>query len=328
VKVNKFVVGVDLGGTWIRVAYFNVNEKTLLKAKEPIDVRNRLAVSEQIIRMIRNLGQKCCVSPDSIEGVGIASAGPLDLKRGVLFKPTNLPFEQVPLVEPIARNLDVPVTLTNDCAAAVLGEKTFGKGKDVDNLFYLALGTGIGGGAMVDGHLLIGKDGNAAEIGHFTIDYEGKLMCGCGRRGHWEAYCSGRNIPNFIDMRMKEIDPTNFKNSSIIRKDGKEIFKLTSETFFNAAKNKDPLSLILVEEIGLLNAIGIANIINAYDPSLISIGGAIALNNVELILTPILKNFGDYTINRKPEIIVSSLGEDTGLLGGISAILNQSNKQL
>jgi len=322
---QKYIIGVDIGGTWVRVGFMNLDEKTFLKKKERIDTSSNVAIAKQVVSMIRNLGQKFNASLASMEGVGIASAGPLDAKRGILIKPTNLPFEQVPLVEPVREEFRVPVILVNDCSAGVLGEWKFGNGKGVNNLFYVALGTGIGGGAIVDGHLLLGKDGNAAEIGHFIIDYEGKLTCGCGKRGHWEAYCSGINIPKFVDTKLKEMTLSQFRNSPILGKNY-QIPQFTSEMLFNAAKREDSLSLLLVEEIGLLNAIGFANVINAYDPSLISIGGTIALRNPELVLNPIKKNVSNYSINRIPEIIITSLGEDIGILGGISAVLNQADK--
>ena len=323
---KKFIVGVDIGGTWVRVGFFNPDARTFSKEKERIDTSSNVAIAEQVARMIRNLSKKSNAPLASIEGVGIASAGPLDSNKGILIKPTNLPFEKVPLVEPIRHKLDVPVILVNDCTAGVLGELMFGNGKGFNNLFYVAIGTGIGGGAIVDGHLLMGKDGNASEVGHFIIDYEGKLKCGCGKLGHWEAYCSGVNIPRFVDLKIKEMNLSQFISSPILNKKHQRIPELTSEILFNSAKNRDSLSLLLVEEIGFLNAIGFANIINAYDPSLISIGGTIALRNAELVLPPIKKNVEDYSINRVPEIVITSLGEDTGLLGGISAVLNLANK--
>jgi glucokinase len=94
----------------------------------------------------------------------------------------------------------------NDCAAAVLGERHFGAGKGLENLAYVTLSTGLGGGAIVDGHLLIGKDGNAVEVGHITIDPGSSLICGCGSPGHWEAYSSGSNIPNFVKHSLRDDD--------------------------------------------------------------------------------------------------------------------------
>ena len=318
---RKYIIGVDLGGTWIRAALSDEKGKIMEKVQEKVDISSEKAISNQIVKIVRILCNKSGVDVTSLEGVGIASAGPLDIKEGALINPTNLPFNYVPLTRPISEQLGVPTFLINDCAAAVLGERIFGAGKGLDNLVYITIGTGIGGGAIVDGHLLLGKDGNAVEIGHITIDYEGRLRCGCGKRGHWEAYCSGRNIPNYVKMRLKEVDEELKRQSLLFKKIKGELSQLSSQDLFEAAKRGDKLSLQLVEEIGVLNAIGFANVINAYDPSLITVGGTVALKNEELILPPIRKYVKNYVVNRLPKIIVTPLSENIGIYGGISIVL-------
>ena len=146
---KKYIIGVDLGGTWIRIGLFNEVNSELERVKEPIDVSSNRAVSRQIIRLIHSICSKFDISFNSIKGIGIAAAGPLDTKKGVIVNPTNLPLERVFLVNPIKNALKLPVVLVNDCVAAVLGERMFEKGGD--NLFYVSLSTGIGGGAIVDG---------------------------------------------------------------------------------------------------------------------------------------------------------------------------------
>ena len=318
---GRYVVGVDIGGTWTRVALLNTRDMHLEKIKQKVDTRYDGAISNQIVNMIGGLCQERGIDPSFLVGIGIASAGPLNVKEGALIKPTNLPFEYVSLVSPVKDKFRVPVFLVNDCTAAVLGEKEFGGGKGVSNLFYVALGTGIGGGAIVDDHLLMGKDGNAVEIGHFTIDYSGKLVCGCGRRGHWEAYCSGRNIPHFVEMRVKERGTPILENSLMFSKTGGDIARLSSVILFEAAKKGDSEALDLVEEIGVLNAMGFANVVNAYDPSLILVGGTVAMNNSDLILPPIRKHIAEYALNRVPEIRITTLGDDVGIYGGIASAL-------
>ena len=325
---RKYIIGVDLGGTWVRAALSDEKGKIMEKVQEKVDVSSEKAISNQIVKIVRVLCNKSGVDVTSLEGVGIASAGPLDIKEGALINPTNLPFDYVPLTRPISEQLNVPTFLINDCAAAVLGERIFGAGKGLDNLVYITIGTGIGGGAIVDGHLLLGKDGNAVEIGHITIDYEGRLECGCGKRGHWEAYCSGRNIPNYVRMRLEEVDEELKRQSLLFKKIKGELSQLSSQDLFEAAKRGDKLSLQLVEEIGVLNAIGFANVINAYDPSLITVGGTVALKNEELILPPIRKYVKNYTVNRLPEIIVTPLGENIGIYGGISIVLKLKSRFL
>lgn len=199
-----------------------------------------------------------------------------------------------------------------------MGEHEFGAGKNLKNLVYVTLSTGIGGGVYADNNLLLGKDGNAVEIGHMIIDPEGKLKCGCGKKGHWEAYCSGRNIPNFVRLVLRE--KFKVKNSLLFKQVGKDLSKLTTELLFNCARAGDKLALQLVEEIGKLNAIGFTNLINAYDPELITVGGGLALNNPKLILDSIKKYVEDYL--RVPEIKITPLGERIVLYGAAAAVFN------
>jgi predicted NBD/HSP70 family sugar kinase len=160
------------------------------------------SVDEYVGHIIASIREAVRHAPDParVAGIGLASIGPLDLKRGGMAKPANLPYEFVALVGPLEEALGIKVHLMNDANAAALGEWTFGAGRTHDNLAYVTISTGIGGGAIVDRHLLIGKDGNAAEIGHVVVDPTGRLTCGCGRKGHWEAYCSGRNLPRLAMM--------------------------------------------------------------------------------------------------------------------------------
>jgi glucokinase len=246
--------------------------------------------------------------------VNIGTVGPLDQKLGSI-SPPNLPFKRSYLVEPIARELNLPVRMYNDCVVAVIGEKFFGQGRGVDNVVYITISSGIGGGVFANGHLLLGKEGNAHEIGHFTIDPEGRLTCGCGKRGHWEAYCSGSNITNYVRLVAGTFKEDTLKQSSLYQK----LNSLTSKDFFDAAKSGDGFALSVLENVSKFNAIGFANVINAYDPEVIVVGGSVALNNKELLFEPIEKKVGDYVVNRLPEIKFTSLGDDVGLYGAIAA---------
>lgn len=250
----------------------------------------------------------------------MASTGPMDINKGILIQPSNIPFKEVPLVKPIEETLEIPVFLLNDCTAAALGERKYGAGGEgeVDNIVYVNIGTGIGGGAIVDGNLLLGKDGNAAEIGHFTIDPEKRLKCGCGKRGHWEAYCSGKNIPKFVKMRIGEMDEKEVKESTLFESVEGNLSKLSSKIFYRCVKKGDKLAVELADEIGDLNSIGFANVIDAYDPSIVTVGGSVALNNREEVLTPVKKRINKRIRNIEPDIKMTPLGEEVGIYGAIA----------
>jgi glucokinase len=305
-------LAVDIGATNIRVAsgdhsglYSRLSEGTD-REKGP------LGVSAQIVRMARELEM------DSVESVGVGSIGPIDISSGSIVDTPNFPYKEIPVTEPLREEFHAPVSLLNDCAAAVLGERHFGAGKGLENLAYVTLSTGLGGGAIVDGHLLVGKDGNAVEVGHITIDPGSPLICGCGSPGHWEAHSSGSNIPNFVRHSLRNEDG----GSLIYELAGGDLEELNAKTLFKAAKVGDATALRIVEEMGKVNAVGFANVVNAYDPELITIGGSIALNNPELILEPILENISRHLLNRKPRIIITPLGEDIVLYGALSRAIS------
>jgi glucokinase len=302
------LVAVDIGATNIRVA---IGGEKGLKAKRS-EATDRLngpeGVPRQIARMIRSLG----VDPAAI---GVGSIGPLDTKRGAIGATPNFAFKHIPIVAPLEAEFNVPVQIMNDCNAAVIGEHLYGAGKGLDNIFYVTLSTGLGGGAIVDGNPLNGKDGNAPEIGHLTLDPDSELVCGCGCRGHWEAYCSGANIPNFARILLRNRD---LEEGLLLKMVGGDLGKLTSEMIFDAARRRDGDAVFIVDEVGKANAVGFANIVNAFDPELITIGGSVAMNNPELIVEPIKRRIDKHLINRKPEIRLTPLGADVVLFGGLA----------
>lgn len=317
---RKIAVGVDLGGTNVRVALGDDEGRILAKFSERTEkTKGPEGISEQIARIIRCLEKKEAKTGE-IMGIGIGSAGPLDLNRGGLMKPTNIPYDFIPLVEPLEDTFHLPTYLLNDCSTAVMGEKFFGAGKKHENLAYITLSTGIGGGIYVDGHLLIGKDGNATEVGHFTIDYEGKLLCGCGKRGHWEAYCSGNGIPNYVRLLLSQGRFEGVKDSLLMRRISGDLDRLTAKILYDCAKAGDPLALELVDKIGVLNSVGFACVVDAYDPSLITVGGSIALRNESLIIDPIRRGVKEHARNRVPEIKITPLGDDVVLYGALAMV--------
>lgn len=315
---RRYAVGIDLGGTNVRAVLGDDKGRVLARVDERTE---RSKGPEGIIRQLANMVLKVTsgFGLDRIEGVGVASAGTLDPERKMIKVFANLPFNEIPVVDPLENELRVPVRLLNDCSTAVVGEKFFGAGREFENLVYITISTGIGGGVYVDGRLLFGKDGNAHEVGHMTIDMEGRLPCGCGKRGHWEAYCSGENIPNYARLllhgREKELE------GSILSKFvGGDIQNLTAKSIYDAAKLGDSLSLQIVEEIGKANAIGFSNVVNLYDPELITVGGTVALKNPKLVINPIERYLPEYSLNRIPRVMITPLGGDAVLYGALAII--------
>ncbi|MBM3292051.1 ROK family protein [Candidatus Bathyarchaeota archaeon] len=304
-------ISVDLGATNLRVA---IGSKSGLKKKisEKTDRQNGPeGIPRQIIRMVKKL-------TDHPTSIGIGSIGPLDIKSGKIVNTPNLPFNEISLTKPISEGFKTEVLLANDCSAAVLGEHVFGGGKDIPNLVYITMSTGLGCGAIVDGHLLSGKDGNAHEVGHITIDPYSDLICGCGCTGHWEAYSSGLGLPRFYKKLFKRYFFNNVTPDS-----GNTVFtNLTSETIFNMANDGTDFIKYFFDELGKVNSQGFANVVNVYDPELITVGGSIALNNPDLILKPIINGIDKHLINRKPRIEITPLGGDVVLYGALALAAN------
>jgi glucokinase len=302
-------IAIDIGATNIRVAtgdYTGLKKKVMEKTEIK---KGPNGVSEQIIKLIESIRKE---EPSSI---GVGSIGPIDHKNGTITNTPNYPIKNIPIAEPLLEYYKVPVTIVNDCTAAVFGEQVFGAGQGLRNLVYVTISTGLGGGAIVDDNLLMGKDGNAVEIGHFTIDPNSEMMCGCGCQGHWEAFCSGKNIPLYTEFLLNEVDWNDGILYRLVRGSKKNI---QTKILFTAAGKGDEHALRIIDEIGIKNAIGFANIVNAYDPELITVGGSIALNNPEFILKPILENVSKFTINRVPEIKITPLGHDAVIIGALA----------
>jgi glucokinase len=302
---------VDIGATNIRVASGDENGLES-KLQEQTDRLNGSAgVSRQIARLIKQLK----IEP---EAIGVGSIGPLNDREGAIVNTPNYPFKNIPIVNPLRDIFGVSVKLLNDCAAAVIGERRFGAGRGLENIFYVTISTGLGGGAIVDGNLLKGKDGNAPEIGHMVIDPWSEIICGCGCKGHWEAFSSGSNIPKYARYLMKKRGIT---ESALFSVSEPDLSSLTAEKLFSVALKDDMAAKMIVHEIGEVNAVGFADIVNAFDPELITVGGSVVLNNVDLILKPIREKIGKYLINRCPEILVTPLGGDAVLIGALTACL-------
>lgn len=312
------VVGIDLGATNLRAALGDLEHGIVRVVKERTTSSGSSEdLLNQLIEIVKRVASE---KLGEIEAIGIGSIGPLDVKRGVLVRSANARFRNVPIVERLSREFKIPVYMLNDCTTAALGEKVFGAAKKLSNFVYVGIGTGIGGGVFVDGRLLLGKDGNAAEIGHMTIDLGDGLPCGCGGRGHWEAYCSGSGIPSFVKSWIISKRLEDLKNPLV---DMAMRGEMTSKHLFDYAKAGDELALEIVEEIGRINAICFANLTNLFDPELITVGGSIALKNPDLILDPIKKYVGRYVINRLPEIRLTPLGEDIVLYGAVALALKK-----
>jgi len=328
--VKKFCICVDVGATRLRVGLGMYNGEIIDVLEEStqnvvLKYRDSNAISIEICNLVDKLLTKHNLSIEDIEGIGIGSIGPLDIKRGIIVKPPNLPISDIEydIKNYIEDKYRVRVVVLNDCVTAVWGEKWFGVGRDYKNIVYVTFSTGIGGGVIVNDTLLLGADGNAHEVGHVVVDTsENALRCGCGGLGHWEAYCSGVGIPKFAEKLAREELAREYQNSPI-KKFKFEKYDEFTRAFFKYLNDGDEFCLKMFEKICKFNAIGISTIIHYYNPEIIILGGSIALNNPDKILQ-FRKYLTQYLMRgiRIPEIRITSLGDYAILKGAIALVFN------
>ena len=298
------VVAVDLGATHLRAALVTREGQAgdSVVADTPRQGRSGMAVTEAVASAVARV-----LEGSAARAVGIASAGPIDVAAGSVVRSPNMAFDEVPLVGPLADRFGLPVRLINDCRAGALGERWRGAGTGVDNLVYITFSTGIGGGAVVDGRLLLGRGGNAGEVGHLHVDFAYSLPCGCGHTGHWEGYASGTGMPRF------------FAAWSARRGERPAFDASTSRGILEAAVAGDRVALAFMDALGEVNGRAVSDLIVAYDPEMIVIDGPIAQAHGGLILRHLLPHIDRYL--PLPAICVSPLGGRAPLFGAAAYAL-------
>lgn len=306
-----YSVGLDIGGSWVRAA-IGTREGAILKREAE---RVSSESGESFIKQIEGLVLRVCDGDLSkVSGIGIGAAGRLDMRKGIVGFSPHTGIRDVPLVEALEESLGKEVILLNDCVAAALAEKIIGAGKGTDDIVYVGIGTGIGGGIVSGGELLLGKDGNAHEIGHMTIDLEGRLACNCGGRGHWEAYTSGSALPIYSRLLAGGYDGV---ETPLLGRLGSVA---SSKEIFEAHRSGDAFAKYVLDKAAGINAIGFSNLANLYDPSIITVGGGLALKNVEEVIRPIDQLLPSLSFNRPPKVLPTPLGEDAPLLGAVVSV--------
>ncbi|MBE6567426.1 MAG: ROK family protein [Ruminococcaceae bacterium] len=312
-----YYVGVDLGGTNIAVGIVDENKKILFKGSVPtIASREGDLIIKDMAALVEKLLKSNKISLEEVAYVGIATPGTVDDKNGIVERAYNLPFNHFPIAEIFKRYLPVDkVFVANDANAAALGEAKAGAARGSRNSVMITLGTGVGGGIIIDGKIYSGSNGAAGELGHIVIDYNGR-QCTCGRRGCWEAYSSATALSAVTKEKVIECDikaiPT------LMVDEYKAVGKVTARTAFAAMKKGDKVAAGIVDYYIEHLACGIASIINIFQPEIICIGGGIC-NERGYLLDPLneLVEREQYTREnpQKSKIVVAELGNDAGIIG-------------
>jgi glucokinase len=311
----RVALALDIGASKARACIGTADGYILSRAST--DVRG-VTTNEEFLTRLEELARRVCMgySMQEIVGVGVGAIGPLDARQGVIRAPANLPVRNINIVRHFTELTGKQVILLNDGNAAAWGEFIYGVGRQTRDLVHVSMGTGIGGGAVIDGRLVLGKDGNALEIGHMIVDVEQTMTCGCGQAGHWEAYCGGAGIPRFAQHERERVRRAGEARGSLLD----DIQPVSSESVLSAARAGDWLAQRILDRIAHFNLVGVVNLAHIFDPMLITFGGAVALRNSELLIEPLRRELPSRLMLRPPNIMVSPLGEDATLMGAVASV--------
>ena len=297
---SRRALGIDIGGTRLRVAL--VDDRGRVLAREEVFTKAQ-AGPDAVIGQIVALADLIAPDRGDIAGAGISCPGPIDTKRGLaLGIPTLAGWDNIPIAQMVGTAVSLPVQLENDGIAAAMGEWTFGAGKGLDNIVYVTISTGVGGGVIIDGRVARGRMGMAAHIGHMTVERDG-VVCSCGNRGCWEAYASGTAFGRRIA--------------------GHAIADLPDpKAVFAAATLGDTRALELVAEQADWLGIGIANLLHLYSPDVVLLGGGVA-NGFALLRQGIEARIATNAMPAFQAVPVrpAGLGENAGLIGAAAMFL-------
>lgn len=315
----KYYLGVDLGGTNIKAGITDENGTILLKSSVRTDSEgDAQRIANQMVELCRELCEKAEVCMDDVQAVGVGIPGTVDAEKGTVVYCNNLKMDGAPIGAMMSEKLQKPVHLANDASCAALGEFICGSGKEHNSIILVTLGTGVGGGIILNGKLWEGLEGAGAEIGHMVL-HIGGAECTCGRKGCFEAYSSATALVNQTKAAMAK-HPESMLHG-IVAKTG----RVSAKTAFDAMRKGDQVAKEVVENYLHYLSEGVANLINIFAPEAIILGGGVC-NEGDALLIPlkeqvIAKCYGGDLIHHA-EISIASLGNDAGLIG--AAMLYQA----
>ncbi len=308
-------LGIDLGGTNIVAGVVNENYEIIAKASCKTAVpRPESEICDSMAEVALKAIAKAKLTLDDIETVGIGVPGAVNPKTGVIEYSANLFFHNWEVVKMMEERLKTKVSIENDANAAALGEYLAGSAKGAKNAVAITLGTGVGGGIIINGKIYSGSNYAGAELGHMVIVKDGK-ECACGRRGCWETYASATGL---IALTKQTILKEKLEYSYMLKLCDGDINKVSGRTAFDAMRDGDPTAKAVVEEYVSYLACGLVNIINIFQPDVLCIGGGIS-NEGESLLAPLrtIVERERYTKHNDKQTLVCkcSLGNDAGIIG-------------
>lgn len=311
--MGKFVFGVDLGGTTVKMGLFADDATLLDKWEIPTDKTDKGAkILPDIAKSIEEKIVEKELNREEIIGVGIGVPGPVD-KQGVIYKAPNLGWGVFNVNDTLSEMVSLPVKAGNDANVAALGEMWKGGGAGYRNLVTVTLGTGVGGGIIIEGDVLAGFNGSGGEIGHIHVEDNEEKICGCGNKGCLEQYASATGMVYIAKKRLAKDEMP-----SVLR----ETDDLTAKMVWDAVKAGDAVAIEIAEQFGKYLGKALAGIACVVNPEIIVIGGGVSKAG-EVLLDYIVKNYKPYVFfgSRETKFALATLGNDAGIYGAARLVI-------
>lgn len=307
-------IGIDLGGTNIAAGVVGEDGKIIAKDSVPTRAsRPAEEIAADMADLCKSVAEKAGCGLNAVNSIGIGIPGTVDDKNGIVVYTCNVPMEKTPLRDMLQKYIDKPIRLENDANAAALGEYAI-NGNGAKSFVFITLGTGVGGGIILDGKIYRGFNGVGGEIGHMTL-VSGGEQCGCGKKGCWECYAS-------VTALVRQTKAAMLKNpNSVMHEIVKRRGKVSGRTAFEAAKAGDSAGEAVVKQYLEYVADGLVSILNIFQPEKILIGGGISKEG-DYLLKPVRDFVYKYDYNRympKTEIEIATLFNDAGIIGAALA---------
>ncbi len=319
--MDHFLIGVDFGGTNIRMGIVTPEGKVLKKVRYITDVsKGGSVLFEGLVSNLKDLIRKNMKGSVQLIGIGIGVAGPIDMKKGVMIAPPNLPaLDGFPIRAFLQERISSTILIENDANAFTLGEGWVGAAKGCKHYCGITLGTGVGGGIVVAGKILHGSAGMGGEVGHMVIDPEGPL-CGCGGRGCLEVYASAAGITR---MALEAVEKGEY--GGILKRVGGDAQSLNSEKVFEIAQKGDLEARQIFETMGRFLGLGLVNLVNLFNPQKIVIGGKVS-RAWDYFIPSVIETVQERAMEgprKKVNIVRAECGDDAGMLGAAYSALTK-----
>ena len=312
--MKKYGFGVDVGGTTCKIGFFENSGNMLDKWEIKTNTENHGAsILDDIVASLESKLADAGISKDEVEGVGIGVPGPVK-NDSVVCECVNLGWGTFDVAETLSEKIGLPVKVGNDANVAALGEMWKGGGQGCQNGVMVTLGTGVGGGIIINGSIVGGVHGAGGEIGHMTVDPFDDRVCNCGKTGCLELYASATGIVYETKKALKD-----YKEATTLR----NLDEVTAKDIFDAAKEGDTFAKERVDDLGQKLALAAGNIALMVDPEVFVIGGGVSRAG-QILLDAVNAHFKKYTFGKAQEtgFVLATLGNDAGIYGAASLMLS------